>query len=187
MCHPDEKISFFNDASFNVATSPADLRAYAKQLNIRVTPTSIAQGMHLEHLNGSGYINLSEPEASLLLDVAAIGPSYLPGHGHADSLSFVMSIYGTRVFVNSGVSEYKAGLIRDYERGTSAHNTVEVNGTNSSEIWAEFRVARRARPFGLRVEQSHKEISVSCAHDGYVQQFGNPIHSRHCSLSKVGC
>ena len=43
MCHPDEKISFFNDASFNVATSPADLRAYAKQLNIRVTPTSIAQ------------------------------------------------------------------------------------------------------------------------------------------------
>ena len=108
------------------------------------------------------YLNLKH----LLLDVAAIGPSYLPGHGHADSLSFEMSIYGTRVFVNSGVSEYKAGLIRDYERGTSAHNTVEVNGTNSSEIWAEFRVARRARPFGLRVEQSHKEISVSCAHDG---------------------
>ena len=26
MCHPDEKISFFNDASFNVATSPADLK-----------------------------------------------------------------------------------------------------------------------------------------------------------------
>ena len=49
-----------------------------------MTPTSIAQGMHFEHLNGSGYINLSEPEASLLLDVAAIGPSYLPGHGHAD-------------------------------------------------------------------------------------------------------
>ena len=81
----------------------------------------------------------------LLLDVASIGPDYLPGHGHADTLSFEMSLFGKRTLVNRGISQY--GIeVRQVERGTAAHNTVVINNENSSEVWSGFRVARRARP-----------------------------------------
>ena len=35
--------------------------------------------------------------------------------------------------------------MRSYERSTAAHNTVEVDGANSTEVWGAFRAARRAR------------------------------------------
>jgi uncharacterized heparinase superfamily protein len=184
MCHPDGQISFFNDAAFNTAKSPDELKKYAKRLNLTIGSTPAVEGLHLKHLNASGYLILREPEATLLVDAAAVGASYLPGHGHADTLSFEMSIFGSRIFVNSGTSEYKAGATRDRERSTAAHNTVEVNGLNSSEVWAQFRVARRARTFDLSIEQNQKEINVKCSHDGYTQQIGNIIHTRNWSFSR---
>ena len=42
----------------------------------------------------------------VIFDLAQIGPDYLPSHGHADTLSFELSVYGKRVFVNSGTSMY---------------------------------------------------------------------------------
>ena len=47
--------------------------------------------------------------------------------------------------MNSGTSEYGLGEERQRQRGTAAHNTVVIDGENSSEVWAGFRVARRAR------------------------------------------
>jgi hypothetical protein len=32
----------------------------------------------------------------LILDVAPVGPDYLPGHAHADTLSFELSLFGQR-------------------------------------------------------------------------------------------
>ena len=83
-----------------------------------------------------------------LLDVAPVGPDYLPGHAHADTLSFELSLFGQRVLVNSGTSQYEAGPERSRQRGTAAHNTVIVDGHDSSEVWAGFRVARRASSRG---------------------------------------
>ena len=96
-------------------------------------------------------------EAVLLIDVAPIGPDYLPGHAHADTLSYELSLYGKRVLVNSGTSRYGSGPKRDWERSTAAHNTVEVDGQSSSETWSGFRVARRAYPFDVLVEQKGVE------------------------------
>jgi uncharacterized heparinase superfamily protein len=55
---------------------------------------------------------------------------------------------------------------------------VTVDGENSSEVWAGFRVARRARPFDLKVEDTGSEVVVSCAHDGYRRLAGRPVHHR---------
>ena len=57
-------------------------------------------------------------------DVALIGPDYLPGHAHADTLSFELSLFGQRVIVNGGTSRYGSGPERLAERGTAAHSTV---------------------------------------------------------------
>ena len=94
-----------------------------------------------------------------------------------------MSLYGQRIFVNCGTSEYRVGARRLRERGTASHNTVEIDEQNSSEIWSSFRVARRAKPKGLLVKKGKKEISVFCSHDGYKWLSSKPKHSRPWILS----
>ena len=110
-------------------------------------------------------------------------PAYQPGHAHADTLSFELSVFGSRVLVNSGTSQYGEDCERQRQRGTMAHNTVTVNGENSSEVWAGFRVARRASTFDLAVDRGGDQISVACSHDGYRRlSRGGCVHRRvwHC-------
>ena len=117
-------------------------------------------------------------DAIALIDVAPVGPDYLPGHAHADTLSFELSVFGQRVVVNGGTSRYGLGAERLRERGTAAHSTVQVAGEDSSEVWSGFRVARRAYPFDLQVCEKPEAMSVACSHDGYTRLRGTPIHRR---------
>jgi uncharacterized heparinase superfamily protein len=119
-----------------------------------------------------------------LLDTAPIGPDYLPGHAHADSLSFEWSLFGQRIVVNGGTSRYGTGPERLRERGTAAHSTVVIDGEDSSEVWGGFRVARRARPFEREICDLGSSIEVACAHDGYRRLPGRPIHRRCWRLSE---
>ncbi|QVL50067.1 MAG: alginate lyase family protein [Thiocapsa sp.] len=154
-------------------------------------------------LRESGYVRLEAGSAVALLDVAPIGPDYLPGHAHADTLSFELSLFGQRVIVNGGTSRYGSGPERLAERGSAAHSTVQIDGADSSEVWGGFRVARRARPLDVRVETvsdlgydplldrdtrggASSEpgnaavalLRVSAAHDGYRRLRGRPLHRR---------
>lgn len=175
MCHPDGEISFFNDATFGIAPAPQLIDAYAERLGLgRAEPP--ADGV--THLKESGYIRVQRGELVVLIDVARIGPDYIPGHAHADTLSFELSLHGRRVIVNSGISQYGSGPQRQFERSTAAHSTLEVDGENSSEVWGGFRVARRARPVGLHVEEGPEAIIIRCSHDGYRWSRQNTIHSR---------
>lgn len=180
MCHPDGEISLFNDAAFGIAPSPLELDAYAERLGF---PTTEGSREGVTHLADSGYIRLQGGEAVLLLDVGPLGPDYLPAHGHADTLSFELSLYGRRVIVDTGTSTYDTSPDRLYERGTSAHNTVVVDGADSSEVWGSFRVARRAIPFGLRIDGKDGEVSVECSHDGYRRLPGKVVHKRSWRFS----
>jgi uncharacterized heparinase superfamily protein len=114
--------------------------------------------------------------------VAEIGPDYLPGHAHADTLSFELSVFGERLIVNGGTSIY-AGALRSYERSTKAHSTVEVDGEDSSEVWGHFRVANRALPVGLTVTSTNQGFEVSCAHNGYQRLIYGLMHARAWNMS----
>ena len=63
-----------------------------------------------------------------MMNVGSVGPAYQPGHAHADTLSFELSVDGLRWFVNTGVSGYGVTADRSYERSSEAHNTVVVDG-----------------------------------------------------------
>lgn len=183
MCHPDSEIAFFNDAAIGIAPSPTEIRAYANRLEVfqdRVAKTTVKPT--LVHFAESGYIRLDAMNAVTFLDVAPIGPDYLPGHAHADTLSFELSMFGERVLVNGGTSQYGSGEVRLAERGTEAHNTVIINDKNSSEVWSGFRVAKRAYPRCLEIHQSEKFVLVTCAHDGYARLSGRPVHKRSWQL-----
>jgi uncharacterized heparinase superfamily protein len=177
MCHPDGEIGLFNDAAFDIAPSVAELDGYARQV-LGGDAKLVAQPS--AYLKDSGYLRLAHGTALALLDVAPVGPDYLPGHAHADTLSFELSVGVQRVLVNSGTSCYGNSAERLRQRGTAAHNTVIVNGQDSSEVWGGFRVARRAYPLGLQIEPSADATAtkVRCAHNGYARLPGKPVHHR---------
>ena len=138
MRHPDGEIPFFNDAAFGIAPAPGAVDDYADRLGFAAGP----KPGDLSDLSASGYARLARGDAVLLLDAAPVGPDYLPAHAHADTLSFELSLFGRRVIVNSGTSVYGGGPERRRQRGTAAHSTVAIEGTDSSEVWG--RISRRA-------------------------------------------
>ncbi len=181
MTHPDGKISFFNDAAFRIAPNLKPLIDYANRLGIY---DNLVKLNKITHLHESGYLRFSSKNAVTIIDVAPIGPDYLPGHAHADTLSFELSLFGQRLLVNTGTSEYGTTSIRKYERSTKAHNTVVINNENSSEVWHGFRVARRALPFDLKIKQFKDSVRINCAHDGYKRLTGEPVHRRDWQFFK---
>jgi len=178
MCHPDDEIGFFNDAATQIAPSPAELDRYARQLGFPALDRNRAP---LTHLRESGYVRLERGHAVALLDVAPVSPDHVTAHAHADTLSFELSLFGQRILVNSGTSHYHLDAERLRQRGTTAHNTVILDGADSSEVWSGFRLGRRARALDLEIVQGD-EVVVRCAHDGYGRLNGRPRHTREWSL-----
>jgi len=179
MAHPDGDIAFFNDAALGIAPALPALRGYAAALGL---PLPSADMPSLRLLHDSGYARLAAGPALLLADVGPVGPDYLPGHAHADSLSFELSVHGRRVLVNGGTSTYANDAERVRQRGTAAHNTVVVDGENSSEVWSAFRVARRARVHDVSCMQDGDGLRLSAWHDGYRRLRGRVVHRRSWHL-----
>ncbi|WP_302138689.1 heparinase II/III family protein [Halomonas alkalicola] len=185
MTHPDGQVGFFNDAAFGIAPTLADLQSYVDCLSIQPLAETLRmvarQGgdYRLRHAAASGYVSVVwEERSKALLDVAPVGPDYQPGHAHADTLSFELSLFGQRVLVNSGISQYGEDAERHRQRSTAAHNTVVVDGVNSSEVWAGFRVARRARPGPVGIDVQPKGLTITGSHDGYRRLPGRVTHRR---------
>jgi uncharacterized heparinase superfamily protein len=180
MCHPDGDISFFNDAAFGTALTPAQLWARAEVLGLA------AVGLpedDVARMDQSGYVRVRCGPLCLIFDAAPVGPDYIPGHAHADTLSFELSWKAQRVLTNSGTSTYAKGSQRERERSTAAHNTVVIDAENSSEVWSAFRVARRARPSSLEATRSDQMVRIACAHDGYRRLKGSPVHRRAIEIT----
>lgn len=179
MTHSDGYVSLFNDAAIDIAPTLAQLILTAEAHNVEVLP--FTQEI-LTHLQASGYFRLDLEAAVLIGDIGRVGPDYIPGHAHADTLSFELSLYGQRLIVNSGTSLYGNCAERLRQRGTAAHNTVVIDGENSSEVWGGFRVARRAKTFDVLIDKISN--TVSCSHDGYKRLSGQPIHTRQWRYEK---
>ncbi len=180
LVHPDGDVSFFNDSAFAIAPTLSEIRAYANRLQIRCGD-EVNERLHW--FQSSGYARAECGPAVLIADIAPVGPDYQPGHAHADTLSFELSLHGQRTIVNSGTSTYITGCRRTHERSTAAHNTLEIDGCDSSEVWGGFRVARRARIVESACEMNGASITITAAHDGYRRLSGKPIHHRQWQLA----
>jgi len=156
---------------------------YARQLGVNVPSDPFGP---IEWMKQSGYIRLTSPEAVAICDVAPVGPGHQPGHAHADTLSFELSVRGRRRIVNSGTSTYERNDLRAWQRSTEAHNTVVVNGENSSDVWAAFRVGRRARikHTDAGIDTTKGASWATGTHDGYARLRQGALHLRRWELSE---
>ncbi|MBI4061609.1 MAG: alginate lyase family protein [Elusimicrobia bacterium] len=172
--HPDGEIAFFNDSAFGMAPAPRELFSYASRLGFEI-PSGPGTGSSSRP--AFGLWAFAAGATRLIVDAGAIGPDYLPGHAHCDTLSYELSVGGRRVVVNCGTYSY-AGPERARFRRTRAHNTVEIDGEEQHEIWADFRVARRGYPYDARWCMDSGSPMFSAAHTGYMRLPGRPLHRR---------
>jgi uncharacterized heparinase superfamily protein len=180
MQHPDQNIALFNDSAFGIAPELQEIFDYAERLGVSFD----ARMPDLVFFEETGYVRASVKDAVLFADVGLIGPDYLPGHAHADTLGFELSLFEQRWFVDTGCSTYEVCEERLRQRGTAAHNTVCVDGEDSSEVWSSFRVARRARPLDVSVASDGGAHRISAGHDGYRRLKSKVTHSREFALSE---
>lgn len=170
---PDGRIAKFNDAAEGIALAPEALREYARALDVAAdsgtgggTRSAFAKAM-------SGFLRMTAGDWTLLAKCGEIGPSYQPGHAHADTWTFELWRGERKLIGDTGCSTYVPGAVRSYERGTAAHNTVVIDGENSSEVWASHRVGRR---FDAKRHERRFELSADglCGRD---ELRGKGVHA----------
>jgi uncharacterized heparinase superfamily protein len=144
---PDGRIPLFNDSAFGIAAEPAQLFGYGGRLFNYRLPSSPSRSF-----DDAGLFVLGDTESRMIVDCGPVSPAYQPGHTHCDMLSFELAFAGRSVIVDTGVFDYENSTERKYCRSTAAHNTVSVDGQDQSELWSVFRVARRAKVLGAKIE-----------------------------------
>jgi uncharacterized heparinase superfamily protein len=138
-------------------------------------------------LPDTGLVRAAAGRWRLLADVGAPCPDELPAHAHADTLSCLVQVGGVPLLVDTGTSTYEPGPVRSYERSTAAHNTLEVDGADSTEVWGAFRAARRAQVSELTTCIAHGGVlTAEAVHDGYRRLPGRPVHRRRWLLTEAG-
>jgi hypothetical protein len=155
-------IPLLNDSANNIAPTSMALFEYAKRMEIEISTEK-----NFSNLSDSGYRKFSNDRYECIVDIGEIGPSYIPGHAHADTFNFELRIDKQPFIVDSGISTYENNTIRTYQRGSMAHNTVNINKRNSSETWSSFRVANRAKIVHLQEQHA----SIKATHNGYEKKF----------------
>ena len=182
MIYTDNELAHFNDCANGIAPTYTELVSYAFKLNVKKQEAELKT---LHYHRESGFIVFKDSKSHLIADIGKVGPDYLPGHAHADTLSFELAVKGERIIVNSGTSVYGASKERMQQRSTRAHSTVQIDEADSSEVWSGFRVGRRAIPFNIQIEvpnESSNSVSFRASHDGYRKLNNSPTQTRIFSL-----
>ena len=151
-----DRIPMMQDSANDIALTVPKVLEYSKSLLGEDYP------YRPNKLKDSGYRKLKSGSFRLWANVGSIGPSYQPGHAHADELNFELFFKGSPILVDTGVSTYEKNNRRLLERSTSSHNCV-VSGKNSSDVWSGFRVGKRAT-VNIGLDDDQKLIA---SHDGF--------------------
>ena len=151
------RIPMMQDSAYDIALTVPELLKYGKSELGEDYPSRSSE------LKDSGYRELKSESFSLFANVGSIGPIYQPAHAHSDELSFELFHSGTPIIVDTGISTYEKNDIRFKERSSISHNCVSINSQNLSDVWAGFRVGRRAM---VKSKSSSDFIQATCKANG---------------------
>ena len=114
-----------------------------------------------------------------MVDCGPLGYLGIAAHGHADALALTLSVGGEECLVDPGTYSYwQESKWRDYFRGTSAHNTVRIDGLDQSVSGGRFMWLKKAQASIERMPQSPHEFDFRGSHDGYARLADPVRHMR---------
>lgn len=125
-------------------------------------------------------------EVRLVADAGPLGYLSIAAHGHADALAFTLGMAGRELLIDPGTYAYHTQQRwRDYFKGTSAHNTLRVDGVDQSVSGGNFMWLHHARARCHRAVFGLLRDEWSGSHDGY-RRLADPVtHTRDIVLDKV--
>ncbi len=144
MTHPDGEISLFNDSWWGEVPTINDVLPKRPPLS------------ELEVLEHAGYARVQGKNILAIFDAGPIGPTWNPGHGHADFLSAEVDVDGLRFIVDPGTYQYSTGERRLCERAAQSHNGPCWADIDPVEYQGCFKVGKMAA-----AEMSETEISAN--------------------------
>lgn len=124
-------------------------------------------------------------EIRCCVDAGPLGYQRIAAHGHADALSLVLSVGGKEFLIDPGTYAYHTQKKwRDYFRGTSAHNTVRIDGTDQSVAGGNFMWLKHASARCEIWESDAAYDHFEGVHDGYRRLHDPVTHRREIRLNK---
>jgi uncharacterized heparinase superfamily protein len=181
--HPDGDLLLFNDGGLQGGDRVEHMLQLGSRIGVSAPTQARRGGRHFHH---TGLVVWHGDPWTVFFDVGTVGPDYQPGHAHADTLSVECSYRGSRLIVDPGTYGYDNDDHRRYDRSTAAHNTVCLDGQDSSEVWHIFRVGRRAYPLDVEVNFTDSGMTATASHNGYDHLPGRPRHTRRLETDRDG-
>jgi len=125
-------------------------------------------------------------ELRVTMDVGPMGSNKIAGHGHADALAVLMSMAGQDYLVDPGTYCYNAApAMRQYFRGTSAHNTVLIDRLDQSVYGGSFLWLRDVNCKVHSYSDDGNIATVEASHDGYLRLKDPLKHVRMLVLDRT--
>lgn len=122
-------------------------------------------------------------EIRVLADAGPLGYLSIAAHGHADALSFLLSIGDREILVDPGTYSYHTEPAwRRYFRSTLAHNTVGIDGEDQSVQAGNFMWSQHARARCLEFETGGDVQRFVGEHHGYERLADPVLHRREIML-----
>lgn len=171
----DGQLARFNGA---VPVDPTQIESVLKK--------SGANGRAVTNSPHSGFQRLATRRTVVVMDVGVPQVLASPSTENTGTLGFEMSVGKHLLIVNCGLPSDGNQTLQTALRGTSAHSTLSVEETNSSEITSQgFLGVRRAQRTQSLRREIDKNTLVEATHDGYIDLF-QLSHKRSLYLSSGG-
>ena len=175
------KAGYFDDKSAWLL-GDAGRRAFDALATAAVAPLPRCFPQGGYHIMGARFDTPSE--VRLIADAGPLGYLGIAAHGHADALALTLSVAGQAVLIDPGTYAYHTQKRwRDYFRGTSAHNTVRIDGRDQSESGGNFLWLRKAQARGLSWCDDTRGQRWSASHDGYLRLDDPLLHRREVNVT----
>jgi uncharacterized heparinase superfamily protein len=117
----------------------------------------------------------STPGLIFTFDHGPLGLAPLYNHGHADALSVTLEINNKALLVDPGTYRYNGRPeLRQYFKGTRAHNTVTVDGMDQAVQETGFIWSHPYHAALNRFEERNEGLILEGCQDGY-RRLPNPV------------
>ncbi|WP_079434972.1 alginate lyase family protein [Zoogloea sp. LCSB751] len=124
-------------------------------------------------------------EFRVVADAGPLGRDGIAAHGHADALSFTLSVSGREFLIDPGTGTYHGPRKwRQAFRGTAMHNTMTILNQDQAVSGGKFIWSRKYTTRVLERDSNRVVESLIAEHDGYRRLAGRPVHRRSWRLER---